>query len=626
MRGLEWLLALAATGLFTITEEYNTAVVVGMVLLALFFALRVINGRLWPERTGLEIPAILFVGSAAVATFISYNQGGALLQFSRSLAGLALFTLIVQSSLAEQRWLAVGFILAALVLAVYWPLQNDFTTQPVKFEAIHAAGLWVEEHLPDFKLESWTGPSIHPAVAAGVLLLALPAAIALGLDAWQSKRRTLSLLVWSGALLILATLLLTSIRGAWMALAAMIGLIILIPVQRRWFFAPRRKLAFWSTLIGLGLLSILYIAATGRLSELLGAIPDPTGTVLARLDLWKQGIGLISNFPFTGSGLASFYWVHSTYGLLIHVPFIHHAHNTFIQVWFEQGILGALALLWASGVVLSKAWHALDNSKNLLHEPTILWGWAGLFMLAGNAAQGLVDVTMYIERTLPLLGLALGYTWLAFRQEERTPGLLKLSPVLKLAAGGVALLLVVAGVIYRAPLLGAWYANLGALSQARLELNYYIPNNFSALTLDQVRQSLDLSKAETQFQQALKWQPDQRTALQRLSEIALSRGDYQAALDWTQTAWNAFHRDDVTRLLYGDALVANGKPEKASQVVQGLYWAEGRLMFQSYYRYTVSQDYLRALYAWQAVKLINPYNSEADRRIAELEQKLNQTP
>lgn len=623
---MEWLLAFTATGLFTITEVYSSTVLVGIALLALFFALRTINRRLWPERSGLEIPAILFVGSAVVATVISYNQSGALLQFSRIMAGLALFTLIVPSSLPEQRWLAVGFTLAALVLAVYWPLQNDFTAQPVKFEAIHAAGLWIEEHLPDFKLESLTGSSIHPAVAAGVLLLALPAAIALTLDAWHCKHRVLSVLAWVSTLIILTTLLLTSNRGAWLALAAMIGLGLSIAIQRRWFFTSRRKFAFWSTLVGLGFLSILYITLSGRLSGLLGAIPDPTGTVMARSNLWKQGIALISSYPFTGSGLASFYWVHSTYGLLIHVPFIQHAHNTFIQVWFEQGILGALAVLWASGVVFSKTWHALDKSENLLHEPTGLWGWAGLFMLAGNAAQGLVDVTMYIERTLPLYGLALGYAWLTFQREEQRPRPPKLQLVLKLAAGGAALLMVIVGIIYRAPLLGAWHANLGALSQARLELNYYNPNNFSSLTLDQVRQTLDLSQAEAQFQQALEWQPDQRTALQRLSEIALSRGEYQAALDWTQTAWNAFHRDDVTRLLYGDALVANGQPEKASQVVQDLYWAERRLMFQAYYRYFVNQDYRRALYAWQTVKLINPDNSKMNRLMSEIEQKLEQTP
>ena len=93
-----------------------------------------------------------------------------------------------------------------------------------------------------------------------------------------------------------------------------------------------------------------------------------------------------------------------------------------------------------------------------------------------------------------------------------------------------------------------------------------------------------------------------------------------------QTAWDAFYRDDVTRLLYGDALVANGQPEKAAQVVQGLSWAESRLMGQADYRYWANQDYRRAIYAWQAVKLINPYNSDINQRIAEAEQKLNQNP
>ena len=441
-------------------------------------ALRVVSGRLWPERTRLEAPAVLFLVSAVIATFISYNQGEALLRFSRILAGLALFTLIVQSSLAEQRWLAAGFIAAALALAVYWPLQNDFSSQPVKSEAIYAAGMWIENHLPDFKLETLTGPAIHPGVASGVLLLAIPMAATLALDAWQCRRRVYSALAGFSALLLLAALLLTSIRGAWLALAAMAGLSLLILVQRRWFFQARQKMAFWGVWIGLGLLAVFYVAITGRFSDLLGAIPDPTGSVMGRSYLWKQGVGLISDYPFTGSGLASFYMLHSTYSLLIHVPYIQHAHNTFIQVWLEQGILGALAVILGSIVVISKAWRALDERKNLLKSPTVLLGWAGMLMLAGNTVQGLVDVTMYIERTLPLYGLALGYAMLIGKpdalelsQAQRTAVKNTASKVRRTTriavAGGIALLLIIGGIIYRAPLLGAWYANLGALSQTR---------------------------------------------------------------------------------------------------------------------------------------------------------------
>lgn len=627
LRYLEWLLALGATFLLTITEVYSTSVIAGMVLLALFFALRMINGRLWSERTGLEIPAILFISSAIVAAFISHNQGSALLQFARILAGLALFTLVVQSNLAEQRWLGVGFVIAAVVLAVYWPLQNDFATQPIKVKVVHTAGLWIENNLPDFKIEALTGLSIHPAVASGVLLIALPAAVVLAIDAWQSRRRLLSALAGLSIFLILATLFLASIRGAWMALAAMVGLAILILVQRRWFSTHRRKHIFWGSFIIIGILAVVYLSDSNRLTEILGAIPDPTGTVMARLDLWKDGLGLIRSYPFTGSGLASFYMVHSTYSLLTHSPLIQHAHNTFLQVWIEQGILGVLGILWGSGILFTKSWHALDIPDKLFEKPTIWWGWAGLIMLAGNAVQGLVDVTMYIERTLPLYGLVFGYAWLTFRRiDERPDPPNKLKMYKRLAAGVGLLIFCLVGMINRPELLGAWYANQGALSQARLELNQYDPNHFAALTLDKVRQSIDLSQAEASFQEALIWQPSQVTALQRLSIIALSRGEYQEALDLSQTAWNAFYRDDVTRLLYGDALVANGQIKEASRVVQGLPRAEGRLMFQAYYRYWVNQDYLRCLDAWRAVKLINPYNREADRWITELEQKLNQKP
>ena len=65
-------------------------------------------------------------------------------------------------------------------------------------------------------------------------------------------------------------------------------------------------------------------------------------------------------------------------------------------------------------------------------------------------------------------------------------------------------------------------------------------------------------------------------------------------------------RDVVTRLVYSDALAANGRPEAAAKAVAGLTWAEPRLLGQAWFRYWLNQDYRRAADAWQAVLLLNP--------------------
>ena len=57
-------------------------------------------------------------------------------------------------------------------------------------------------------------------------------------------------------------------------------------------------------------------------------------------------VALALDYPFTGAGLGSFEMAYSSYVVLLHVGFLQHGHNLFLDVWIEQGIIGLLALTW----------------------------------------------------------------------------------------------------------------------------------------------------------------------------------------------------------------------------------------------------------------------------------------
>jgi hypothetical protein len=175
-----------------------------------------------------------------------------------------------------------------------------------------------------------------------------------------------------------------------------------------------------------------------------------------------------------------------------------------------------------------------------------------------------------------------------------------------LAAGVALVALILAVAIWWRPMLGAWYADLGALEQSRVELSAYDPNHFDSPTLDQVRQHANLDRAIALLEQAAQIDPANPTARQRLAAIELSRGQYASALNEIQAAWEAGYQDQVTRKLLGDAYVANGRPKEAAQLVKGLSWADGRLTGQALYRYEVNHDYQRAAEAWAAAALLKP--------------------
>ncbi len=109
----------------------------------------------------------------------------------------------------------------------------------------------------------------------------------------------------------------------------------------------------------------------------------------------------------------------------------------------------------------------------------------------------------------------------------------------------------------------------------------------------------------------MSYQPDDPTALLRLAEISLSRGEYDAARPLLERAITSWGSDPTTRLLYGDMLVADGKQSEAAGVLRGVPWAAGRLNWQAWYRYGRVNDLQRAASAWQTVLLLDPGNPEA---------------
>jgi O-antigen ligase len=608
----ELALILIAIALFTITETYEPYVTLGLGLLAIFFAERGIRGHLISTRNGLEFPIVLFIISAGIATVISYNQSAALLQFARILGAAALFFVLADSQSPIPELLGLGYLLAAAFLAIYWPLKNDFTAFPGKLEIITSIGVWLNSRLPPLP-----GPDIHPNVAAGALLVGIPIGTALSWQSLKAKRMILSVVFAFFTIIVLFGLVMTSSRGAIIGLGAATIATGLEIFQRKVFSDKYAKTLFWSAILVLLISGLGATLIGNKLGQLVGQIPDPSGSMRSRLDLWQDSLALVRDYIFTGSGLQTYWMVYSIYGILIHTPFIAHSHNSFLQVWIEQGLLGVLAVVWGAAVLVTWVWKAIDQNN----VPPL--GWAGLAALFAASVHGIVDVVFYVERTLPIIGLLLGFAALTKVELLKNNASFQLwrRPVWALPAViGVSL---VGGLIFRHALASFWYANLGSISQTKAELIEYDPEHFDNPTLDKIRQNLDLSTAQADFENSIAFQADNLTSLQRLSEIALSRGDYSQALGWMKTVWDAGHRDPVTRLLYGDALVASGNIETAAQILQGLTWAESRLMGQAFYRYLRNQDYERSSNAWETVLLLNPENAAAKSELSKIQNLVN---
>jgi hypothetical protein len=331
---------------------------------------------------------------------------------------------------------------------------------------------------------------------------------------------------------------------------------------------------------------------------------------------------LVRDYAFTGCGLGQFPAVHSTYALMIYVPVLIYAHVTPVAVAAEQGLPGALTLVavWGGG-----AWMGLRALAHSDPAPTGLA--AGLLALTVMVTHSAFDNVIYGTRALLLLWVPVGLIVAASRGatqrrkevEQQRPPYPRWWGV---AAASVATLAL--GILLSRPLAARWQANLGAAHQTLVELQAYDWQRFDDPTLDEVRRREDLSTAVAHFERALALDPGQVTARTRLAQIALARGAYEEALTHAQAAWDAGHRDRVTRLILGDALVAQGRVDEAVSIVRGLEWAEARLDGQAFYRYWVSEDWERAAYAWRAELRLDPENTRVRQAAKRAEERMSE--
>lgn len=623
---LELLLALLAAGLWYATggAVWYQGMGVGAWPLLLLLALwplhwAVVGVRLRP--TAFDALLGLFALSAVAGLWAAYDRGPAMAKFWLIVGALGIYYALAHQPTQRSLYLTLAILgLFALALALYFVATNDWATQPVKVPALTALGRWLARGLP-----ALPGHRITPNVTGGMLAMLLPFYVPLmflspsGSTLGIRGRGLRPLWTLCAAVAALGWLLTVS-RGAWIALLGAATLWLVWRMLGRWTRSQEGSASWaWRTRL-LGTLLLLLIGAAAVLlamGQLLRAGWPGADALANRLRLLHDATLLAGDYPFTGAGLGMFEMHFAIYTLLIHVGYIVNSHNVLVDLLIEQGVLGATAYVGLGVAGLAYGLGAIRRA-----DAALTWVLeASLASLLVGLAHGLVDDVLYGSRGVILLFVPLGILAAARGLLPQDEGMAEdpapARRTLWWPLGGLALALLLVVLNGRA-LLAAWRANLGAVAQARVELNAYDQTRFQELSMDQVRQREDLSEATRRFEEAIRLQPDNTVARQRLAAIALARGDYEAALAHMEVVWRAGHRDDVTRLLLGDALVAAGQSDLAAELLRGLTWAKARLEGQAWSRYWVAGDKERAYYAWRTALALDPEDKGLQNKVAEL--------
>lgn len=359
--GLSVLLVLAPLRTLVATEaNYPLPVDVGLILYAVFVILQLIHTALQRNLAHMLQTSRVYVPIGLILVVFGVNLASSTSPaawLNEWLKWLIVLSLVVLMLMHKSSWRQVIAILVAAGVA------NALIGLYIFFGGSGADHLLILDRF--FRAFGTFG---QPNPFGGFLGMLLPLAVAMALGdviaIWQRWRSRLPLwsyhwvsLVYFGcssALLMMAIVASWS-RGAWLGVVAAFGVMSVVLPHRNW---QRLSLVVTGTLMLAilwfgGLLPQSVVNRIASSAEDLLAFEDARGVdittenyaVVERLAHWQAALNMAEAAPYLGVGLGNYEVVYEEFRLLNWDEPLGHAHNYYLNVFGEVGIVGLVAYI-----------------------------------------------------------------------------------------------------------------------------------------------------------------------------------------------------------------------------------------------------------------------------------------
>ncbi len=298
---------------------------------------------------------------------LSLHPGSTVAEFFRYTTYVLFYVLTVQLLSRKDLFRTTVFVVAIFggLLAFSSILQFYLTTD---------MALWFR-HAPINSIV--VGPYVNHNHYAGLMEMMFPMVLGLFLfyrprihntsllkgiaEIFSQEKANIHILIGTSALLIVVSIFVSLSRGAM--ISTVVSLLVFTG------FLLQRRISRGNTLLIMGMiiLAALSIGWFGweQILERFARLKNAHGIIYeSRLDFWKDTWALIQDFAFTGSGMGAFSHVYPLYRTIISDRFLTHAHNDYLELLAEGGVIGFFLAGLFLAVIFFKTYRVFKQRRD----------------------------------------------------------------------------------------------------------------------------------------------------------------------------------------------------------------------------------------------------------------------
>lgn len=389
----QWSQEIAACliSLFFLLAPFVSTSLIGVLLIAVaaYWVLNTVSSQEKIAITPVHILVFLYWCVATVATAFSPVKSAALNGWVTLTLYLVLFALAAEILRSPKicNWIVTSFLLTSLVVSAYGVRQEFFGVQQLATWNDPKSAL-----ANDTRVYSYLG---NPNLLGGYLLAAIALSIA-AVFIWRGWiQKTLAAIM---VMMNSACLYFTDSRGAWLAMAVLIGVLLLL----FYFWWQKYLPHFWQIwLLPLvfgslgGLFIVAFISVEPlriRLLSIFAGREDSSNNF--RINVWEACFRIIKDYPLIGIGPGNdaFNQIYPRY-MNSRYPALS-AYSVYLEHIVEMGYIGFGCFLWLIAVTINHGVRQLSRLRQSRNK-------RGIYLIAAIAAtaslgfHGFVDTVWY---------------------------------------------------------------------------------------------------------------------------------------------------------------------------------------------------------------------------------------